>query len=214
MEEDIAIIDTNTRNEKIKKFFKTNQKIFITAIIFIILITFVFFGYQGFQEKKKIEISNKYNSIIIAHTQDNDQDTLKLLEEIIEKGDNTYSPLALYYIIDNKLENSEKRVNDHFDKILKKTSLEKELKDLIIYKKALFNANSISENDLLNILNPIIKSNSIWKSQGLYLLAEYFYSKNEKAKAKQLFEEILILEDANIDIQIESEKRLKRDLSD
>ena len=92
--------------------------------------------------------------------------------------------------------------------------MDKEIKNLNIYKKALFNANDSNENELLNILNPIIKSESIWKSHALYLMAEYFYSKNEKQKSKEFFDQILNLENANSEIKLESQKRLNRDLSD
>ena len=64
------------------------------------------------------------------------------------------------------------------------------------------------------MLSPIINSESIWKSHGLYLLAEYFYSKNEKQKAKEFFNQILILSDSNSDIKIESQKRINRDLGE
>ena len=85
---------------------------------------------------------------------------------------------------------------------------------MIIYKKALFISNFSSENDLLQILNPIINSESIWKSHSLYLIAEFFYSKNQKQKAKEFFNQIILLPNANNDIKMESKKRLNRDLSD
>ena len=102
----------------------------------------------------------------------------------------------------------------YFDQLINKTSLEKEIKNLIIYKKALFNSNFVKENDLLQILNPIINSESIWKSHALYLLAEYFYFKDETIKAKEFFNQILILPDGNSHIKLESQKRLNRDFSE
>ena len=72
----------------------------------------------------------------------------------------------------------------------------------------------MSENDLLQILNPIINSESIWKSHSLYLMAEYFYSKGQKQKAKEFFNQIVVLPNANYDIKIETQKRLNRDLSE
>ena len=85
---------------------------------------------------------------------------------------------------------------------------------MIIYKKALYNADNIEENELLEILKPIINSNSIWKSHALYLMAEYFYSKNEKQKSKEFFNQIILLENANQDLKIDSKIRLNRDLSE
>ena len=43
---------------------------------------------------------------------------------------------------------------------------------------------------------------------------EYFFSKNEKLKAKEVFNQILILPKVNNDIKLESRKRLNRDLSE
>ena len=92
--------------------------------------------------------------------------------------------------------------------------MDKEIKYLIIYKKALYNADSVNENALLTILKPVLNSNSVWKSHSLYLLAEYFYSKNQKQKAKDFFNQILQVENANQDIANETRKRLNRDLSE
>ena len=214
MDEELSIIDTNTRNEKIKNFFVSNRKIIIISISLIILIIIAFFGFDEFKSKQKIKISNLYNSIIVDHEDVNKDKTLKSLIDIINKKDNTYSPLALYFILDNKLSNDKNQINDLFDIIINEVSLEKEIKNLIIYKKALYNADSISENELLNTLNPLINSESIWKSHALYLVAEYFYSKNEKQKSIEFFNQIINSENSNQDLVKESKKRLNRDLSD
>ena len=214
MDEELSIIDTNTRNEKIKNFFVSNRKIIIISISLIILIIIAFFGFGEFKSKQKIKISNLYNSIIVDHEDVNKDKTLKSLIDIINKKDNTYSPLALYFILDNKLSNDTNQINDLFDIIINEVSLEKEIKNLIIYKKALYNADSISENELLNTLNPLINSESIWKSHALYLVAEYFYSKNEKQKSIEFFNQIINSENSNQDLVKESKKRLNRDLSD
>ena len=103
-----------------------------------------------------------------------------------------------------------------FQIIINDTSLDKEIKNLVIYKKALFYAAEIddNENGLLDILNPLIKSESIWKSHALFLMAEFFYSKNEMQKSKEFFNQILNLENANQEIRLEAKKRLNRDLSE
>ena len=85
---------------------------------------------------------------------------------------------------------------------------------MVIYKKALFNADKAEESDLLNILNPLINSESVWRSHALYLMAEFFYSKDQKQKSKEFFNQIISLENPNADIKLLAEKRLNRDLSD
>ena len=214
MDEDIAIIDKNTRNERIKNFILKNKKSLISFISVIILFFISFFVYDEYKDKKKIEISDQYNSLIIEFSNKNKELTKNGLVELVNKKDPTYSPLSLYFIIDNLLITEQSKVNELFDTVIKETSLDKEIKNLIIYKKALFNADNSSENQLMEILNPVINSESIWKSHALYLMAEYFYSKDENQKSKEFFNQIISLENANQDLKIEAQKRLNRDLSE
>ena len=214
MDEDLSIINTNTRNEKIKNFFLKNKKKLIAFLLVFILILISFFGYKEFKKRQKIQISNLYNSTILSYSKKNRDLTISNLEEIILKKDTTYSPLSLYFIIDNGLIDNSSKINSFFDILINETPLEKEIRNLVIYKKGLYNADQVDENTLINILNPIINSESVWRSHGLYLLAEYFYSKNEKKKSKEFFETILKTENANQNLIIESQKRLSRDLSE
>ena len=214
MDEDLAIINTNTRNEKIKNFFIDNKKRIIIFFSLIILFVLLFLGYSEFKKQQKIDISNLYNSAIIEYTPENKIETKNLLLEIINKKEPTYSPLSLYFIIDNKLISDRKIINSLFDTLIEKTSLEKEIKNLIIYKKGLYNANDAEESELLKILNPLINSKSVWKSHAIYLVAEFFYSKKEMQKAKEFFNMLVSLENANQNLRKEAQIRLNRDLSD
>ncbi len=214
MDEDIAIIETNTRKEKIKIFFIKNKKILFFFISLAVFLLIGFFGYGEYVKKKKIEISDFYNSTIIYYSDQNKEKTTNKLIEIVYKKDPTYSPLSLYFIIDNQLIDDKPKINELFQVLIDETKLESEIKNLIIYKKALYNADQIDENNLLEMLNPVINSESIWKSHALYILAEYFYAKNEKQKSKEFFSKIINTINANQDIVREAQKRLNRDLSD
>ena len=214
MDEEISIIDSNTRNEKIKNFLIHNKKNLIVSITVIIIGIVVYFSFTEIKERNKINLANKFNLVKINYKENQKQTTINKLVEIISQNDVTYSPLALYFLLDNNLIEDNTKINKLFDELINKTNLDEEIKNLIIYKKALFNSNFTTENDLLQILNPIINSESIWKSHALYLLAEFFYSKDEKQKAKEFFNQILILPNSNSDIKTESQKRLNRDLGE
>ena len=214
MDEVISIINTNTRNEKIKNFFVRNKIRLLIIFSILLLILLSFFSYNEYKNKQKLKISNLYNSIIIDYSNDTKDQTKIALIEIIKKRNPTYSPLSLYFLIDNNLVSQREETNDLFDILIKKTQLEYEIKNLIIYKKALYNAEESNENELLIILNPLINSDSVWKSHALYLMAEFFYSKNEKQKSKEFFDKIITLQNSNPDILQEAKKRLNRDLSD
>ena len=214
MDEEISIIDNNTRNEKIKNFFINNKKNLIITILITIIGLGSYFSLGEIKERKKIKLANQFNLTTINYKKDIQKKTTSELIDIINQNDPTYSPLALYFLLDNDLIEDNIKTNKLFDELINKTNLEKEIKNLIIYKKALFNSNFVSENNLLIILNPIINSESIWKSHALYLLAEYFYANNEVQKAKEFFNQVLVLQNSNIDIKKESQKRLSRDLSE
>ncbi len=214
MDEDTTIINTNTRNEKIKNFFINNKKLLISILSIIIILFISYFAFEEFNERKKIKISDQYNLIVTEYSEDNKEITTNALVELINKKDSTYSPLSLYFIIDNQLIDERSKINSLFDIVIEDVSLEKEIKNLIIYKKALYNADKSNENDLLKILKPLINSKSVWKSHALYLMAEYFYYKDQKQKSKEFFNQIISLENANQDLKIESQKRLNRDLSE
>ena len=214
MDEDLPIINTNTRNEKIKNFFVNNKSKLISVIIILIIIIIGFFSYDKYLTNKKKEISDKFNSITIDYSENIKDKTSNSLIEIINKKDPTYSPLSLYFIIDNNLVTDQSKINSLFDLLIKDTSLDSEIKNLIIYKKALYNVDNAQESDLLNILNPLINSESVWKSHSLYLMAEYFYANNQNEKAKEFYNKIISLEKSNPELKIEAEKRISRDLSE
>ena len=214
MDEEVVIIDEKTRNEKIKNFILENKKIIIIIISIVIISFLVLFAINEIKKNNKIILANNFNNITADFETGKKNNTSKKLKDIIKKHDNTYSPLALFFLIDNDLIENIEEGNILFDILINETKLEKEIKNLIIYKKALLNSGLIDENELLNILNPIVNSNSVWKPHALYLIGEYFYSKDEKEKAKNFFDEILILKDINNDILSETQKRISRDYSE
>ena len=214
MDEDISIINTNTRNEKVKNFFVNNINKIISTVLVLVIILITTYSFDKYKTNKKREISNRFNLTTLEYLKDTKDNTTNKLIEIINEQDPTYSSLSLYFIIDNKLISDKKIINSLFDVLIEKTSLDVEIKNLVIYKKALFNADFEQESDLLNILNPLINSKSVWKSHALYLMAEYFYSKDQKQKSREFFNQIISLENSNADISLQATKRLNRDLSE
>ena len=213
MDQELDLISKNTRNEKIVNFFKKNYKIFLLLFSLLLVSIVIFFGLKYLEEDKNLKLSNRYNSIVASYESGNKDLAILELKKIIEEKNKTYSPLSFFFLLDNDLVTSVEETNKYFDKIINEIQLDKEIKNLIIYKKALYNADTISEDKIILILNPIIDSKSIWKSHSLYLLGEYFLSKNKNQKAKEFFEKILITENVNEQIALEAQKKL-RDLGE
>tara|TARA_B100001248_G_scaffold71890_1_gene50940 strand:+ start:285 stop:926 length:642 start_codon:yes stop_codon:yes gene_type:complete len=213
MSEDIEIINQNTRIEKIKNFFSDNYKKLIGSLISILLVLFSYFGFQEYKKRVKLEIAEIYNQITLKEITIENTNSIEQLVKIIKEKDPIYSALSLYFIIENNLVNDPKEINNYFDLVIK-SQKEKEIENLIIYKKAMYNAETISENELLDMLNPILKSESVWKSHALLLMADYFEHKNNLVKSKDFLEEIVNSKLVNNEIRIEAERRLKRKFGD
>lgn len=213
-EQEIQIINDLTKREKIINFFKKNYKILISIIIIIILLVFGIFLYQDLKTKQRIKISEKFNNSIIQYDSINVEETKNNLIQIIFEKDKTYSPLALYYIIENDLIQSSQEINKYFDVIINDLNLEKNIKLLNIYKKALFNSNFANEESMENLIKPLISGENYWKSHALYLMGEYYYAKKNKQKAKEFYNKIITLSDSNENIKLEAQKRIQRDFSE
>jgi len=214
MDQEVEIISAETRKEKIKNLIINNRKSIISIFIFLILVLFGFFIYQEYKKDNREQLANKYNVSIIEYENGNKSKILNSMKEIIEDKDKTYSSLAFYYLLDNDLITSKEDINRYFDILINEIGLDYENKNLTIFKKGLFNSESANESELLNILNPLIKSESIWKPHALYLMAEYYFAKNEKQKAKEFLENLVNLENISDKIKLEAQKRLRSDLSE
>jgi len=213
MDEDIEIINQNTRISIIKNFLKKNTKKIITLVILILIFMLSYFFYDELKERKKEKFAQTYNSIIFNSDKFSQNEIKVKMLEIVNAKINTYSTLALYYLIDNKIINNNSEISELFDKII---SINKdiELKNLIIFKKALYFSDKYSENQILEILNPVIKSESVWKQHGFLLLSDFYFHKKQLNKSKEFLQKILELKNLNSKIKIDVEKRLNRDFSE
>ena len=110
MDEDVSIINTNTRNEKIKNFFINNKNKLIFGIIILLVGIVGVYSFDKHQINKKRQVSDTFNLVTIEYSEKNEEKTTTKLIEIINEKDPTYSPLSLYFIIDNEL------ISDQADK--------------------------------------------------------------------------------------------------
>ena len=187
--------------EKKKLFdvFKDNIKAIVGGLL-IVLITLSIYSWLNFKgDIKKKDLSEEFiNAKIFLSEQKNDK-SLKILENIILEKDSTYSVLSLYLIIDKNLENDDKKILSYFEKIQSINNLKKEELNLIKLKKAIFISSFSQEEKLLDLLNPIINSTSVWKAQAIKFLADYYYSRKEYQKADQYHSKLIDLDENNLD---------------
>jgi len=95
-----------------------------------------------------------------------------------------------------------------YDYLLTNIKIDKELKNLLIYKNALFSSNFQSESILLDFVYPLINSDSLWKPHALIMLGDYFMSKGESVKAIEFYQKILSINDLHKDFYLKAKSQL------
>ncbi len=175
----------NSFQSKTSNFIKKNFKNLIILLFFLISVLFSVFIYKDVQKKNEIKIAENYTQATMKFKENKSDEAKQLLENIIQKGHRFYSPLALYFIIDNNLEKDSLKIVSFFDRILLISSIDKENINLIKIKKTIFLFKLGEEEAIIKTLNPIINSDSVWRNMAINLISDYFLSKDQKAKAKE-----------------------------
>ena len=189
----------NAQNKSLKNFFLSNKKILYLSIGLLFLIIIFFWWSDSSNKKERFKNSEDFISAKVLISKNDKRNSLEILKSLILKNDDVYSPLSLFLIIDNNLENNKEKILDYFDKILAIKSLKKEDLNLIRLKKAIYISENANEEDILNLLNPILNSDSVWRHKCLKLLGDYYFNNKKYNKAKQYYSDLLLLDDGSID---------------
>ena len=210
MDEDLVAINESLKKQKIINFYKKNKKkiyLFICAIL--ILIFGIYFYSEKKNEDKKVLADNYIQAKQLIKDNQNEK-AKNILKEIILKNDKTYSSLSLFLLIDSSIDLENLEIIKYFDYIINKNSkLEAEEKNLLIYKKAIFISDFSNESLILQTLNPLINSKSIWSSNSLVLLGDYFLNKGDLIKSKEFYEKAISSEYINKDVLEKAKNKLK-----
>tara|TARA_B100000029_G_scaffold508313_1_gene594885 strand:+ start:2636 stop:3283 length:648 start_codon:yes stop_codon:yes gene_type:complete len=194
------IIETNydvTKKSKLSKFYESNKiLIFLTIFLLVICVSFVTY-YSESKKKDKVEMSNNYISAKIYIQNDKKNEATKILKSIILSNDKTYSTLSLFLILNENLIDDKKEIINLFDHLLENNKFEKEVKNLIIFKKIILQSNYVDESELLQLIKPLITTDTLWKPHALLLLGDFFVFKKEYLKAKEFYLQVLSLKDLN-----------------
>ena len=193
---------------KLRIFYEKNKILIFSTVLIIIIIVGSFGFYSTLKEKKKTFLAESYIDAKI-YLANNDKNTAKnILKEIIYANDSTYSTLSFFLILNQKLIKEQEELSNLFDYVIENNIFEKEEKNLIIFKKALFQSNFIDESELLEVLKPLINTDTAWKPHALLLLGDYFVSRKEYIKAKEFYMQILSLKNINRELYDQANSRL------
>ena len=197
-----------TKKSRIKKFYESN-KILIFSSILILIISFGSLSfYLESKESKKILLSENYVQAKFYLENGNKSEALNTLKKVIFANDSTYSTLSFFLILNQNLISDYKEISILYDHLLENNKFEKELRNLLIYKKALFISNSIIESELLETIKPLLNTDTLWKPHALLLLGDYFMSKGENIKAIEFYQQILSINNLHKDLYNQAKSQL------
>ena len=197
-----------TKKSKLKKFYDSYKIIILSSLFILIILCGSFIYYTNSKENKKILLSENYLQAKIYLEADNKDKAINLLKEVIFANDATYSSLSLFLIMNQKLIIDHKELSLLFDHLLKNNKFSKEVRNLLIYKKAILNSNFVDETELLESIRPILNTETLWQPHGLILLGDYFVSKGENIKAKEFYQKIFTIKNLHRDFYYHASSQL------
>ena len=171
------ILEEKDKVKLILSKIKDNSKKLLSILLIIIFVLIAVFVLGKREESKNILASQEFNKAKILIQNGKKNEGFILLKQIIvEKKHKFYSPLSLYLIIDSKLEKNNEEIIELFDKVISIKKIDKENINLIKIKKAIFMSNYSNEQEILELLNPIVNSDSFWRPNAINFLGDYFFS--------------------------------------
>ncbi len=180
-----------TKKSKLKRLYESNKILIFSSILILI----IFFGSFSFflvsKEKKSILLSENYVQAKIYLENGNKIEATNILKNVIFANDPIYSTLCFFLILNQNLISDYKELSVLFDHLLANNKYEKEVRNLLVYKKALFNSNFVNESELLEGIKPLLNKDTLWRPHALLLIGDYFVSKKEYSKAKEFYTEII-----------------------
>jgi len=197
-----------SKKSKMKKFYESNKiSIFLSALFFLILVGLFIFYIEN-KKNEKILLSENYVQAKIYLKDGKKTEAIKLLKSTVYANDPTYSTLCFFLILNQNLINDYKELSILFDHLLDNNKFESEIRNLLIYKKALFYSDFVNESELIEEIKPLMNKDTIWKPHALLLLGDYFASKNQYLKAKEFYIEVLSLNNLQQDLYDQARSQL------
>ena len=200
-------IDNDLKQDKLLNFFKKNKFIIVIIISLILLIIFIIVGKNIIFENRAKKNTQEY-VIILNLIKDKKVDEAKKRLEILKDSKiNLYKVLAISKLLELSKENKNEQILI-LDYAIK-SDIEKNDKDLFKIKKALLAFDNSDEQQFLNLLNPVDFKNSPWRVLSLEILGDFYLSKGQKIKAKDVYDQALKISDIPEIFKKDLEKKIK-----
>ncbi len=191
-EEFIKEVDEDLKEEKRIKLWKKILPYVLSISFGIILFTSGYVFWENYSQKVNQQLGDDFTAAVqLANEEDLDAAILAL-ERIVDKGSDGYVTLAKMKKASLLIQNGElkKGLSIYLD--LEKNAVDQSFRDIA---SILYVLNSMDNEDPDVLIRKIkqLESSQIWRSSALEMKGFLFLKKNEKEKAKETFESILML---------------------
>ena len=198
-----------TKKTKLRELYESKKILIYSSVLSVIIIIVSYAYYLESKEKKKIYLSDNYIQAKVYLERGNKTKAVEILRDVIFSNDPTYSTLSFFMILNENLISSKQEVSKLFDHLLENNKFDKEIRNLLLYKKALYKSNYAEEQKMLEEIKPLLNNKeSAWKGHALLLLGDFYFSKKEYIKAKDFYSEILSTENLQQDLYIQAKSKL------
>tara|TARA_Y100000590_G_C15694955_1_gene1004778 strand:- start:830 stop:1480 length:651 start_codon:yes stop_codon:yes gene_type:complete len=210
VDEELANINSDLNREKIFSYYNKNKKKILVLISICLMAFFVFIFYKYYLETKRSKLAEKYIEATLQVKTNNKEQAILKLKKIINSNEPTYSSLALFFLIEEKLITDDQEILKYYDQLINKNKFDDEMKNILIYKKALTMFEYFSENEMIETLKPIMNTESLLKSQTLLLLGDFFVSRENFIKAKDTYLTIISSTKKNNFYKVLAKNKMKK----
>ena len=200
-------IDEDLKQDRFINFFKKYKFIIIIFLsLFVLTIVFAVSKNIIFENRAK-KYTQEYVVILSLINDKKIDEAKKRLEILKDSKINLYKVLAISKLLELTKENKNEQISI-LDYAIK-SNIEKNDKDLFKIKKALLAFDNLDEQQFLNLLNPADFKNSPWRVLSLEILGDFYLSKGQKIKAKDIYDQAFKISDIPEIFKKDLEKKIK-----
>ena len=198
-----------TKKSKLREFYESN-KIWIYSTLFAFIIIIGSYSYyKDNKERKKILLSENYIEAKVHFDNGDKTKAVEILRSIIFSNDPSYSTLSFFMIINENLISDSDEISKLFDHLLQNNKFDKEIENLLHYKKALYKSNYLDEEKFLKEIRPLLNNKeTIWKGHALMLIGDFYFSRSEYIKAKDFYTQILTIKNLQSELYDQAKMKL------
>ena len=179
-------IEESLLKDKLFGFYNKYKLLLISISMIILIILLSFPTYEEYKIRKNSKILEKYSEAILFLDSKDQSKGINYLTELLKSPNEKIKILSATKLLDIYLQ--QKKFADSLnviDTVLEDKKISDDSKKLFKIKKVLLKFDNISENELLELLEPS-KTNVTFQRISLLLLLDFYSMKNQTDKKKEV----------------------------